>query len=575
MKTTTPGQGKLAISYIRFSSPEQAKGDSIRRQTEATEAYCIKHGLTLTEKYRLRDAGVSAFRGANLEPTSALGGFLNQVNQGLIPSGTCLIVESLDRLSREKVRKALTVFLNLIDKGIEIVALADNERKFTADTVDKDSMSLVGSIMVMVRAHEESLMKSKRVKDSWVIRHRLASQGEFIKIQTPGWLTKKNRAFVVIPEKIQIIKRIFKLCLDGYGSLTIAGMFNREKVPTLSNKSQKANQLQWHPHYILRILKNRSLIGYYTNVNPEVPNYYPRIVSDNDFYAVQAKLKERITYKGQRNKTPYVFSHLMKCSVCGETLFRTVDNGYSYLRCMGHKKGGCKVGFMNYPSLEKTMLSVISNMESSSVEYDSDYIERENLELASLKGRLDDIESKIETASKLFVSNPSEAGTKILKQLEDDHKAIKKLLHEKTSVKYLIDQRANWKEVKARIKSGILSVESEYDPKTGQWTNTVTQRSEPIPEWFEITPVSIRILPDGKLEDIRHEEKEPGNDLIIIRENIRAYVKQIIIDIPKMQGTIHFRTGRQATFEMKKTKTIPIKYHYKTADTDWTEIKTS
>ena len=206
---------RLAISYLRFSSPEQAKGDSIRRQTEATELYCAKHGYTLTEKYRLRDAGVSAFRGANLEPTSALGGLLRQVEQGLIPSGTVLIVESLDRLSREKVRKALTVFLNLIDKGIEIVALADNERRFNADAVDADSMALVGSIMVMVRAHEESLMKSKRVKASWVTKHRLAAQGEFIKIQTPSWLAKKDRKYIVIPEKSQVIKRIFKLCLDG------------------------------------------------------------------------------------------------------------------------------------------------------------------------------------------------------------------------------------------------------------------------------------------------------------------------------------------------------------------------
>jgi DNA invertase Pin-like site-specific DNA recombinase len=56
---------KLAISYIRFSTVAQREGDSTRRQTEATEAYCKKHGLTLTDEYRLKDLGKSAYTGVN------------------------------------------------------------------------------------------------------------------------------------------------------------------------------------------------------------------------------------------------------------------------------------------------------------------------------------------------------------------------------------------------------------------------------------------------------------------------------------------------------------------------------
>ena len=37
----------LAYSYLRFSSPEQARGDSIRRQTEATADWCARNGVTL------------------------------------------------------------------------------------------------------------------------------------------------------------------------------------------------------------------------------------------------------------------------------------------------------------------------------------------------------------------------------------------------------------------------------------------------------------------------------------------------------------------------------------------------
>ena len=50
-----------AYSYIRFSSPAQAAGDSLRRQTERAEAYCKRRGLDARHQHdvaRPRRAGV-------------------------------------------------------------------------------------------------------------------------------------------------------------------------------------------------------------------------------------------------------------------------------------------------------------------------------------------------------------------------------------------------------------------------------------------------------------------------------------------------------------------------------------
>ena len=44
--------------------------------------------------------------------------FLELVHAGRIARGSYLIVESLDRLTREHIRPALTLLLNLIDNGI-------------------------------------------------------------------------------------------------------------------------------------------------------------------------------------------------------------------------------------------------------------------------------------------------------------------------------------------------------------------------------------------------------------------------------------------------------------------------
>jgi hypothetical protein len=53
----------VAYSYIRFSSPEQAKGDSLRRQTAKTADWCEQNGIQLDASLSLRDLGVSAYRG--------------------------------------------------------------------------------------------------------------------------------------------------------------------------------------------------------------------------------------------------------------------------------------------------------------------------------------------------------------------------------------------------------------------------------------------------------------------------------------------------------------------------------
>lgn len=69
-----------AISYKRFSSPKQSKGDSDRRQTDLTEEYCKRHHLILLDTYL--DAGLSGFIGENLSDGSALKTLLHAARMG-------------------------------------------------------------------------------------------------------------------------------------------------------------------------------------------------------------------------------------------------------------------------------------------------------------------------------------------------------------------------------------------------------------------------------------------------------------------------------------------------------------
>ena len=119
---TTIGKPK-AYSYVRFSTPEQELGDSARRQTDLAKLYADKNGLELDTTLQLDDRA-PAYQGRNAT-VGALGAFRKAVIEGGVPQGSYLIVESLDRISRQTVRKAVRTLEDIVEAGVCVVDLSD------------------------------------------------------------------------------------------------------------------------------------------------------------------------------------------------------------------------------------------------------------------------------------------------------------------------------------------------------------------------------------------------------------------------------------------------------------------
>ena len=123
---------KIGHSYLRWSSSEQTKGDSLRRQIEARDRICQHRAITLVESYT--DPGVSAHRGKH-RTKGNLARLLKDIGT-TIKSGEYLLIENIDRLSRENPRKAWKHFNEIIDIGITIITTY-NDREYSAKTIDK------------------------------------------------------------------------------------------------------------------------------------------------------------------------------------------------------------------------------------------------------------------------------------------------------------------------------------------------------------------------------------------------------------------------------------------------------
>src|SRR4051794_14227519 len=138
MAPALPNRGK-AYSYIRFSTPEQRKGHSLERQTDKARKYADEHGLELDAELNLTDLGVSGYRLKNAR-TGALGLFMRAVQDGRVEQGSYLLLENMDRLTRAEMTSAVSLFLQIIEAGITVVTLT-NQEAYSKDRINAEPQS--------------------------------------------------------------------------------------------------------------------------------------------------------------------------------------------------------------------------------------------------------------------------------------------------------------------------------------------------------------------------------------------------------------------------------------------------
>jgi DNA invertase Pin-like site-specific DNA recombinase len=249
-----PTEMPRAFSYVRFSTPEQAKGDSFRRQSEGADRYARAKCLVLDTDLTFQDLGVSGYRGKNAE-TGRLAEFLELVRAQRVPRGSVLIVESLDRISRQAARRALRTLEDIVEEGVTVVTLADG-KEYTAESLDRDPTSLIMAVLIFIRANEESVMKGSRLRAAWQAKRKAARERPLTE-RAPAWLRldRHQGRFVAIPERAVVVRRIFRLAEKGAGQHRIAEELNRAKVPTFGKAAM------WHRSYVKRVLENPAVVG--------------------------------------------------------------------------------------------------------------------------------------------------------------------------------------------------------------------------------------------------------------------------------------------------------------------------
>jgi len=359
----------IAYSYIRFSSFEQSKGDSYRRQLDKSSQYALAHGLTLDDTLSFNDLGKSAFRGDHAA-TGGLGLFLAAIDEGKIEDGSYLLIENLDRLSRQPPVEALNLLQSIVNRGVTVVTLADG-REYTKESLRSDATSLLVNIIVMFRAHEESKVKGERVRSAWVRKKQVdARDGKPITNMTPKWLNVVDGRFEVIEEKAAVIRRVFDLATkEGLGQRAICTIMNREGHPTTGVEGKK-----WTETTVRRILLNPAVMGRYQPYSNDaddprrrieqgdpIEDYYPVVISPEQFHDAQRLRKNALLPRGPRAESGAntFFTGMVFCGNCGSPMNRKGASKFDptpRLRC----KMTCGMQSWKTPPLETAVKTVLA-----------------------------------------------------------------------------------------------------------------------------------------------------------------------------------------------------------------------
>lgn len=311
------------FSYRRVSKKQQVTQSGLKRQADAAQVWCNQNGYVLDKE--LDDKGLSGWTGENVDK-GELGHFIAAAQHGFVPAGSILLVENIDRLSRKKVPDAMRQFLALTGLGIEIITLID-EKRYSDQSIGENGFELMYSLIEMIRANNESEVKSERVTDGKKAKFENARTNQVVAHGSPPrWLDFKKKGkekHYSLNEHADTVRLIFDMCINGNGANAIMKHLNTEGIQRPCGHVQRAHVGNWTASSINNILKNVAVHGELRSKHADrepIPDYYPPVITKETFLQAQAAIKSRQQHRSKTATMNNLFSGLAKCAICGGNL---------------------------------------------------------------------------------------------------------------------------------------------------------------------------------------------------------------------------------------------------------------
>ena len=312
-----------------------------------------------------------------------------------------LVIKDFSRFSRRNSR-GLVELEDLRDAGVRIISIGDG----IDFPNDDDWLKIQFQFLINEMPVTDT---SKKVKS--VIRRR-QEDGRWICAAPYGYIVNKKQQFEVVPVEADIVRRIYRMYIDGWGYKKIANSLTDEGIPTprMAERERKIAEGEdyrrsvksaWSIATVQGILDNDFYIGTlrqgkYTRAKINgrdilrdeveqivIENHHQPIMDYRTFAAVRALREKRAKYNYRGVKiNENVYSGFLECGDCGAPMFALGrrDLKPAYTCGTYHRRGtaGCTTHHIRVDKLDELVKLYVKKVRDNSAEM----LEKLNAELA-------------------------------------------------------------------------------------------------------------------------------------------------------------------------------------------------
>ncbi len=339
---------KIDALYARLSQEDEKDGvsGSIENQRIILERYAKDNGFD-NPKFFFDDgwSGTNFARPAFVE-------IMKLAEEGKVRT---LIVKDHSRLGRNRLVVGQLLEEGFEELGVRYIAIMDNI----------DTAKGLDDTVAFKDLFNEWHAKNTSEKVRNVARSKGLSGKPLSTTPPYGYIEDENdkNKWNIDEPAAETVRRIYKLCIDGYGTSQIANMLRDEKVltPTNYKKALKGitdysdNPYNWCSHTVSDILARPEYIGSTVNFRTKVKSFknkkiirrpqeewvifentHPAIIDEDTFNTVQNIREKR--RRPTKSGVTSMFSSLVICGDCGHYLTFNAAAKYPHFLCSNYRK---------------------------------------------------------------------------------------------------------------------------------------------------------------------------------------------------------------------------------------------
>ncbi len=382
-----------AFLYERLSRDDNLEGESysIGNQKKLLAKVAKEKGYT--NLVHFLDDGISGV-------TMDRPGFVEMIRQLEQGKAAAVFVKDLSRLGRNYIEVGRLTEEFFPDHDIRLVAVSDN-----IDTAEGEN-ELAPIRNLFNEWYARDISKKRRISNK--IK---GSAGEPMGQPPYGYIKDPNdsKHWIVDDEAAQVVRRVYNMTLEGFGTEQIATQLEKDGVLTpraywltkgikRPGKGKQQPPTKWNSSTITKILSLQEYCGDILNFKTYSKSYKNKKRIDNDrenwvvFQDVHEAIIERAVYEQVQQKRGKIrkrrtnngehnmFSGLLVCADCGSNLHFHFNQGnpeIKYFNCSNYKgnRGTCtSTHYVRVDFLEEVVLGEIRRLTKFASLYEDEFV---------------------------------------------------------------------------------------------------------------------------------------------------------------------------------------------------------